>query len=133
MLSRPLFRTVLFCLLFGTFIFMFLPPVGHPHLMGPGPPYFRPHGPQPPMRPSPPFPPEPGSTRHRTKPQRPLYRPGEHQTGDVWEQRADAVRRAFLQAYNSYVEHAAPHDELLPLTKAPNDKCVLFASRPVRP
>src|SRR5260221_1627482 len=41
MLSRSLFRIVLFCLLFGTFIFMFLPPMGHPHLMGP--PSFTPH------------------------------------------------------------------------------------------
>lgn len=79
------------------------------------------------------FPPQPGSHRHRTKPQRPLSGPDDHQMGDVWEQRADAVRGAFLQAYNSYVAQAAPHDELLPLSKAPTDKCVLFASRHVRP
>jgi len=76
-------------------------------------------------------PPQPGSHRHRTK--RPLSGLDDHRTGDVWEQRADAVREAFLKAYNSYVAQAAPHDELLPLTKAPTDKCVLFASRYVRP
>jgi hypothetical protein len=46
--------------------------------------------------------------------------------GDVWVQRAEAVRGAFLEAYNGYVEHAAGHDELLPLSKAPTDKYVLL-------
>jgi len=129
MLSRPLFRVVLFCLLFGTFIFMFLPPSGLPRSMGA--PNFPAHHRPSPMGPL--VPPQPGSHRHRTKPQRPLSGLDDHRTGDVWEQRADAVREAFLKAYNSYVAQAAPHDELLPLTKAPTDKCVLFASRYVRP
>jgi hypothetical protein len=46
--------------------------------------------------------------------------------GDVWDRRADAVRNAFLRAYNSYVTYAAPYDELLPLSKAPMDTCVLL-------
>ena len=131
MLSRPIFRVVLFCLLFGTFIFMFLPPTGHPRLMGS--PNFPAHHRPRPKGPSKLFPPQPGSHRHRTKPQRPLSRPDDHRMGDVWEQRADAVRGAFLQAYNSYLAQAAPHDELLPLTKGPTDKCVLFESRPRAP
>ncbi|KAI0306131.1 glycoside hydrolase [Multifurca ochricompacta] len=40
---------------------------------------------------------------------------------DVWSQRAHAVREAFLHSYNGYLTHAAPHDELLPLSKVPID------------
>ncbi|KAH9967535.1 glycoside hydrolase [Russula dissimulans] len=63
-------------------------------------------------------PPSPASNRHRIKPQRPL---ADHRKGDVWARRADVVRSAFLDAYNSYVTYAAPHDELRPLSKTPSD------------
>ena len=125
---RPLLRIVVVCLVFGIFFVIFLPPTDTPHLEHR--PIFPVHRPVPmPMRP----PPDPGSHRHRIKPQeRPLTEFPGHQIDDVWAQRADAVRGAFLHAYSSYVTYAAPHDELLPLAKAPIDKCVLSASRRVR-
>ena len=60
-------------------------------------------------------------SRHRIKVQRPLAEPGH---GGPWAERADAVRGAFLHAYEGYLTHAAPHDELRPLSKRPVDKCV---------
>ncbi|OCH84615.1 seven-hairpin glycosidase [Obba rivulosa] len=41
---------------------------------------------------------------------------------DVWEDRAEQVKRAFLHAYRGWETHAAPHDELLPLTNRSSDK-----------
>src|SRR5712671_4639286 len=76
-----------------------------------------------------PPPASPGSNRHRIKAQRPL---ADHRKGGVWAQRADVVRDAFLDAYNSYVAYAAPHDELRPLSKSPSDECVLSASSHLR-
>jgi hypothetical protein len=135
MLSRSLFRVLLFILLFGAFFFMSLPSTTHPGRFMPAgtlnfPSHRRPASKRPPTF----APPQSGSHRHRTKAsQRPVSALDHHhhETGDVWAERADTVRGAFLQAYNSYVAHAAPHDELLPLSKAPTDKCVLFPSRDV--
>jgi hypothetical protein len=132
MFGRSLFRLVLFVLLFAAFLFTFLPSITHASRFRLGtlnlPSHRRPAT----MR-RPTFaPPQPSPRRHRIiATQRPLPALGHHEAGDVWAERADAVRAAFLQAYNSYVEHAAPHDELLPLSKAPFDKCVPFASRDV--
>ncbi|KAI0247096.1 seven-hairpin glycosidase [Lactifluus subvellereus] len=88
---RPLLRIVLVCLVFG-------------HLR---PPAFTL--------------PDPESPRRRIKAQRPLTEHGGHRNDDIWAQRADAVRSAFVHAYNNYATYAAPHDELLPLAKAPVD------------
>ncbi|KAA1469131.1 seven-hairpin glycosidase [Dentipellis sp. KUC8613] len=43
---------------------------------------------------------------------------GKHRGGrkDLWASRADQVRDAFVHAYSAYQEHAARHDELLPLS-----------------
>jgi hypothetical protein len=60
-------------------------------------------------------------SRHRIKAQRPLAVPAHD---GPWEERADAVRGAFLHAYEGYLTYAAPHDELRPLSKRPVDKCV---------
>jgi hypothetical protein len=136
MFSRSLFRLVLFFLLFGAFLFTFLPSTTQTSRFMLGTPKFSSHRRPTSMR-RPTFaPPQPSSRPHRIKATqrprpRPLPAPDHHEAGDVWAARADAVRAAFLQAYNSYVEHAAPHDELLPLSMAPTDKCVIFASRDV--
>ncbi|KAH9967560.1 glycoside hydrolase [Russula dissimulans] len=116
-LPRPLLRFIFFSLVLSAFFVLFLPPTFVPHLVHPPP--FSPDHPPPPAFPAPP--PGPGSHRHRIKAQRPLPGLGSHQKGDLWARRADAVREAFLHAYNSYVAHAAPHDELLPLSKAPTN------------
>ena len=132
MFSRSLFRLVLFFLLFGAFLFMFLPSTTQTSRFMLGMPIFPSHRRPASMRPPTFAPPQPGPRRHRIKAtQHPLPALGHHEAGDVWAERADAVRAAFLQAYNSYVEHAAPHDELLPLSTAPSDKCVPFVSRDV--
>jgi hypothetical protein len=135
MLTRPLFRAVVFFILFGIFLLLLLPSTAPPRFMMNVPNFNTHHFPSF-MCPAVPRPltfpsHQRGSRLYRTKAQRPITRPDAHRTGeDVWAQRADAVREAFLQAYNSYVTHAAPHDELLPLSKAPKDKCVVFfASR----
>ena len=136
MLTRLRFRAIVFFLLFGAFLLLFFPSTAPPRFVMDVPNFTTNHFPSF-MRPAMPRPltflsPQRGSRLYRTKPQRPVPRPdAHHRTGeDVWAQRADAVREAFLQAYNSYVTHAAPHDELLPLSKAPKDKCVVFfASR----
>ena len=60
-------------------------------------------------------------SRNRIKVQRPLAKPAHD---GPWAERADAVRGAFMHAYEGYLTHAARHDELLPLTKSPVDKCV---------
>ena len=122
-LHRPILRAFFFLLVFGTFFAIFLPPTHAPHINTP---HFR--------RPKPVYtptfaPPQLGSHRHRIKAQRPLTRPDHHRNGDVWAGRADAVRDAFLHAYNSYVTYAAPHDELLPLSKGPVDTSVFFILR----
>ena len=63
---------------------------------------------------------------HRIKVQRP---PAELAHDEPWAQRADAVRGAFLHAYEAYLTHASPHDELLPLTNSSIDKCVCSPPR----
>jgi hypothetical protein len=60
-------------------------------------------------------------SRLRIKSQRPLAEPGHD---GPWAERANAVRGAFLHAYQGYLTHAAPHDELRPVSKVPVDKCV---------
>ena len=60
-------------------------------------------------------------SRHRIKVQRPIAKPAHD---GPWAERADAVRGAFLHAYEGYLTHAAPHDELRPLTKSSVNKCV---------
>jgi hypothetical protein len=124
---RPLLRLVLVCLVFGIFFVVFLPSTDTPHHFEHVPhiPSYR----RPPAIPSRPVsfpPPDPGPHRRRINRQRPLAEPAAHRTDDLWANRADAVRDAFSHAYNSYARYAAPHDELLPLAKAPVDKCVLF-------
>ncbi|KAH8987771.1 glycoside hydrolase [Lactarius hatsudake] len=61
-----------------------------------------------------------GPPRHRVKAQRPLAGPMAAHDGP-WAERADAVRGAFLHAYQGYLTHAAPHDELRPIAKLPVD------------
>jgi hypothetical protein len=120
-LRRPLFRLVSFFLIFVTFLVLFLPPTGISHFLD------APHFPtqhRPLIIPPPDFGP-PHAQSHRIKAQRPLDGPDRKE--DVWSRRADEVRDAFLHAYKSYLTHAAPHDELRPLSKAPIDKCVLPA------
>lgn len=40
---------------------------------------------------------------------------------DAANERAQAIKEAFLHAYNGYLEYAEGHDELLPVTNAPSD------------
>jgi len=119
---RPLLRVLLFLFIIGTFFVVFLPPTYVPRLINV--PQYPGHN-----RPLSFDPPQPGSNRHRIRIQRPITRPDAHRNKDVWARRADAVRDAFLRAYNSYVAYASPYDELLPLSKAPMDTCVFFISR----
>ena len=65
-------------------------------------------------------------SRHRIKGQRPLPEPAHD---ELWAQRADAVRGAFLHAYGGYLTDAAPHDELRPLARIPVDKSVCSLPR----
>lgn len=51
-----------------------------------------------------------------------LYDPGRPTTSDEWRARAEEVKQAFLHAYQGYELHAAPHDELKPLTNQSVDK-----------
>ncbi|KAN0124200.1 Glycoside hydrolase [Russula decolorans] len=113
-LHRPLLRVFLFLFIFGTFFVVFLllthvhRLMNAPHLPG----HYRPLS----------FdPPQPGSNRHRIMVERPITRPDAHRNKDIWARRADALRDAFLRAYNSYDTYASPYDELLPLSKAPMD------------
>ena len=39
-----------------------------------------------------------------------------------WSARADRVKQSFLPAYHGYEQHAAPRDELLPVTNGSVDK-----------
>jgi hypothetical protein len=85
--------------------------------------------PRPPLHSSPFISPHPERpSRHRIKVQRPLTEPVHH---GPWAQRADAVRGAFLHAYRGYLTHAAPHDELRPITNSSVDKCVCPLPRTV--
>ena len=126
---RPLLRLVLVCLVFGIFFVIFLPSTDPPHFERPLHISSHHHHQSGRLRPPAFIPPDPESPRRRIKAQRPLAEHGGHRNDDIWADRADAVRAAFLHAYNGYTTHAAPHDELLPLTKASVDKCVLIASR----
>lgn len=123
---RPLLRVLLYLIVFGSFFAFFFPSTHVPHLMKPPPPHA--HDRPRPMHPPTFAPPPTRPHRHRINAQRPVTRPDDHQNGpgDVWAERADAVRGAFLQAYNSYVTYAAPRDELRPVSKAPVDSCVLY-------
>ena len=83
--------------------------------------------PRPPLHSSPFISPHPKqNSGHRIKVQHPPVEPAHV---EPWAQRADAVRGAFLNAYGSYLTHAAPHDELRPLTKSSVDKCVCSVPR----
>lgn len=117
-LRRPLFRTILFVLII-LLLFIALPHSDPYHFLEnlpPAPP------PPPPLDTSPPTPPKPEwPSRYRIKPQRPLAEPAHD---GPWAERADAVRGAFLHAYEGYLTYAAPHDELRPLSKRPVDKYV---------
>ena len=118
-LHRPLFRALLCLFIFGAFFLVFLP---HTHVLNlMNAPHFPGH-----HHPLLFDPPQPGSNRHRINVQRPITPPDAHRNKDVWALRADAVRDAFLRAYNSYVTYASPYDELLPLSKAPMNKFVFF-------
>ena len=125
---RPLLRVLSFILLFGLFFLVFLPPTDPPRYI----PYFHGLGRIQWELPPTPIPPHFESHLHSIKVQRPVHQPNDRQRKDIWARRADAVRDTFLRAYNSYVAYAAPHDELLPVSKAPTDKCVFSASRQVR-
>ena len=127
-LHRPLLRFLFFLLIFGAFFAFFLPPIYVP-LFSPNAPHFHKH-----KRPVHAYPhtfappPLSGPQRHRIvkEVQRPVMRPAADDHRDLWDRRADAVRGAFLRAYNSYVAYAAPHDELLPLIKAPTNTFVFI-------
>ncbi|KAH9018226.1 seven-hairpin glycosidase [Lactarius deliciosus] len=108
---RPLVRIILFCL-FIVFLFAaWLPHADSSRFFNFVPPQDRlPPIPHRPMDPP----------RHRITAQRPLADPKAANDGP-WEERADAVRGAFLHAYHGYLTHAAPHDELRPITKLPVD------------
>ncbi|KAH9031564.1 seven-hairpin glycosidase [Lactarius hengduanensis] len=110
-LRRPFIRIILLCL-FIIFLFATLLPHTDPSdffdLV-------------PPEDQLPPIPHRPmGPPRHRIKAQRPLAGPMAAHDGP-WAERADAVRGAFLHAYQGYLTHAAPHDELKPIAKIPVD------------
>ena len=129
-LHRPFHRFLFFLIVFSAFFAFFLPPTYVP-IFSPNAPHFHKH-----HRPTHAYPytfappPLSGPQRHRIVKEaqrRPVTRPAagnDHR--DLWDRRADAVRGAFLRAYNCYVTYAAPHDELRPLIKAPTNKCVLF-------
>ena len=133
-LHRPFLRVLLYLIVFGTFFAIFLPSVHVPLLLNrpahpPDSPTHQHHRTRPVHPPT--FAPPPSRPhRHRIEVQRPLTRPDDLQNGDVWAQRADAVRDAFFKAYNSYVTHAAPYDELRPLSRTPVDTCVRFTLSP---
>ncbi|KAI9453041.1 seven-hairpin glycosidase [Lactarius psammicola] len=113
-LRRPLVRIILFCLVLVFLFVALLPHTDIPHLFGDislVPPHHQ----------RPPIPPHlEGPPHHRIKVQRPLAGTIVGHDGP-WSQRADAVRGAFLHAYQGYLSHAAPHDELRPLAKSPID------------
>ncbi len=44
---------------------------------------------------------------------------------DIWAERAEQVKEAYLHAYRGYERYASPHDELLPLANGSIDKLVL--------
>ncbi|KAI9444515.1 seven-hairpin glycosidase [Lactarius indigo] len=111
-LRRPLVRIILLCL-FIIFLFVALLPHTDPSGFFDGVPF--------PQDQLPPIPPRPvGPPRHRIKAQRPL---ADHMSAPdgPWAERADAVRGAFQHAYQGYLAHAAPHDELMPIAKTPVD------------
>ena len=117
-LRRPLVRIILFCLVL---VFLFVALVPHTDAAIH---FFDDISLVPSQHQRPPIPPHPeGPPRHRIKVQRPLAGTIAAHDGP-WAQRADAVRGAFLHAYKGYLAHAAPHDELLPLSKGHVDKCV---------
>ena len=115
---RPLFRIIVLLLVL-LLLFVALPRSDAYYffdLVQPAPP--------PPLDLPPPPPPHTEwPSRHRTNNQRPLVHPAH---GGPWAERADAVRGAFLHAYEGYISYAAPHDELLPLSMRPIDKYVLI-------
>ncbi|KAH9987760.1 glycoside hydrolase [Russula compacta] len=115
-IRRPLLRVLPFLLLFGLFFLVFLPPIDPPRYI----PYLHWTRIQV-KRPPTPTPPHFESHLHGIEVQRPVRRPNDNLRKDIWARRADAVREAFLQAYNSYLTFAAPHDELLPVRKTPID------------
>ena len=118
---RPLVR-ILLLLLFIVILFVTLHPVFDANSL-----LWNVSLPRPPLHSSPFVSPHPRQqSGHRIKVQRPPVEPAH---GEPWAQRADAVRGAFLHAYGGYLTHAAPHDELLPLTKSPVDKCVCSLPR----
>ena len=121
-LRRPLLRVLSFFLLLGLFFLVFFPPTHPPRHL----PHFQGQGRPQPKRPHTPALPHFESHLHSVKVHRPVQWLEYHRGKDVWAQRADAVRDTFLRAYNSYVAYAAPHDELLPVSKSPTDKCVLL-------
>ncbi|KAI9453039.1 seven-hairpin glycosidase [Lactarius psammicola] len=114
-LRRPLFRIILFCLVLAFLFAALLLHTNPSHI-------FEDNSLVPPQHQRLPVPPhleEP--PRHRIKIQRPLAETKVTHDG-LWAQRADAVRGAFLHAYQGYLTHAAPHDELRPLSKIPADR-----------
>ena len=44
------------------------------------------------------------------------------QPHSLWNARAEEVKNAFRHAYAGYMEYAAGHDELKPVTNEPDDK-----------
>ncbi|KAI0272274.1 glycoside hydrolase [Gloeopeniophorella convolvens] len=113
-LRRPIVRILLFCMVIGTFLVAFFPPSTTTHWEHPS--YFPARRPPPP-----PFRAGRGG-KHRTHPHpRPPLPPPANGTENPWPARANAVRDAFVHAYSAYVAHAAPHDELRPLSQQPVD------------
>jgi hypothetical protein len=113
---RPLFRIILFVLVL-LLLFVALPHFDAYYFLD-----RVPSATSPPLDFSPPPLPHPEwPSRHRINVQRPLAHPPHD---GPWAERADAVRDAFLHAYEGYLAYAAPHDELLPLSMRPIDKYV---------
>ncbi|KAH9166879.1 seven-hairpin glycosidase [Lactarius sanguifluus] len=108
-IRRPLVRIILLCLFIFFLFAALLPHTGPSRFFDLIPPQDRllpiPHHPM-------------GPPRRRIKVQRPLADPTAAHNGP-WAERADAVRGAFLHAYQAYLTYAAPHDELKPIAKLP--------------
>jgi len=55
-----------------------------------------------------------------------VYEPPVEVSEEVWTERANQVKLAFLHAYHGYERYALPHDELKPISSGYQDKCVFW-------
>jgi len=56
------------------------------------------------------------------------FAPHEDVPFEVWEQRAEEVKKAFLHGFHGYEAHAVGHDELLPISGSHKDPYVRILS-----